>query len=612
MVGRTLGHYRLLEQVGQGGMAAVYRARDLSLDRECAVKILHRHLQGDKESRLRFQREAQAVARLRHENILEIYAYSPEDADESEDSFLVAEFIHGPTLRAHLLKHQPRFPEVGAMVGCELARALAVAHREGVVHRDIKPENIMIRRDGTLVLCDFGIARILDKDTVTTTGQLLGSPAYMAPEHIRGQRVDSRSDLFSLGTLMYELCAGELPFRGKNPHDTLTRIASGTHTPLAELAPLCSPALVHAVERALALDPEARYQEAEVLREDLLTALRESSIEDVRAELSDYFRDPAAWEAKFQPRLKTKLIETGRALRRSGRIAGALSAWGRAQQLDLEDREVQALLASLARGSRRRRIALIGLSVSVLGAGMALSGHRLLHREKAVLAPAPLAKVMPSSPAEPVKVPALNIRPEPAPPRPETGHAQAPAPVAAVPERPAPVRVSRSPAASTVPAAPHIVRLEPWPKAVRVTHNGRPLGAYGTDVRTVQLAPGRNEFLFENPACYSELVVLPPGSTPEEVRVRLRWKPALLLVRIYGLPGDAESTTSRDAIIADVLVDGRLVGRSGQVLALPMQGDDSSRAVEVQVSAPGRRTVSRPLTVHANQLSQLDLSLPAL
>jgi eukaryotic-like serine/threonine-protein kinase len=120
MVGRTLGHYRLLELVGQGGMAAVYRARDLSLDRDCAVKILHRHLQCERESRLRFQREAQAVARLRHPNILEIYAYSVDEADES---FLVTEFIAGPTLRAQMLSHPPRFPEIGAMIGCEVARA---------------------------------------------------------------------------------------------------------------------------------------------------------------------------------------------------------------------------------------------------------------------------------------------------------------------------------------------------------------------------------------------------------------------------------------------------------------------------------------------------------
>lgn len=616
MVGRTLGHYRLLEQVGQGGMAAVYRARDLSLDRECAVKVLHRHLQGDKESRLRFQREAQAVARLRHENILEIYAYSPEDVAETEDSFLVTEFIFGPTLRAQILDQRPRFPEIGAMVGCEVARALTVAHREGIVHRDVKPENIMIRRDGTLVLCDFGIARLLDKDTVTTTGQLLGSPAYMAPEHIKGQHVDSRSDLFSLGVLMYELCSGELPFRGKNPHDTLTRIAAGTHTPVVELAPLCSPQLARVIERALDPNPDTRYQEAELLREELLAALRESGIDDARAELSAYFRDPAAWEQAFSQKLLARLIETGRELRRGGRIAGALAAWGRAQQLAPDDAQVAELLSSLSRGSRRRRVVIFACAGVAAVSAVSVSGHfwhrhrvaqvererqRLAARAAFVAPPAvELSVVRPKS-----TPPVPPLRVEPAEPQ----AASTPPPVDASPTPVAPERVTQRPPrpAAAPPAAhvaPHIVRLEPWPKAVRVTHNGKPLGAYGTDVRTVQLSTGRNEFLFENPACYSERVVLPAGITPEEVRVRLRWKPALLLVKAYG------DESSKEPIIADLVVDGRLVGRSGQVVALAIQGDESSRPAVVQISTSGRRTVTRSLTVHANQLSQLELPLP--
>ncbi len=618
MVGRTIGHYRLLEQVGQGGMAVVYRAKDLSLDRECAVKVLHPHLQGDKESRLRFQREAQAVARLRHENILEIYAYSPLSSEQGEDSFLVAEFIHGPTLRAQLLAHAPFFPEVGAMIGCEVARALAVAHREGIIHRDIKPENIMIRKDGTLVLCDFGIARILDKDTVTSTGQLLGSPAYMAPEHIRGLHVDSRSDLFSLGTLMYELCTGELPFRGKNPHETLTRIAAAVHTPVGELAPLCSTTFNQIIERALSQNPEDRYQDADLLRADLLQALHESDIADVRSELSAYFRDAAAWEAAYKPRLLARLIAHGRELRRKGRVAAALSVLGRAQQLDPEHKEVKALLDSLARGHRRRRILVSLVALAAVCCGVLLARPHLLKRP----APSqPIAKPVATmtedsgwrAPAD-FALPFVEKpqNPPATPPSPALA-SEPPALLPAAPtpaDRPPPLRVR--PAGPIVLPAAHVVRLEPWPKAVRVSHNGRLLGAYGTDVRTVQLTAGRNEFLFENPACYSERVVLPPGIAPEEVRVRLRWKPALLQVRAYSGQGDDTSGAGHEALTADVLVDGRLIGRSGQVLAVPISGDESSRAVEVQVSAPQKRTVSRTLKIHANQLSQIELSLSPL
>jgi hypothetical protein len=151
---------------------------------------------------------------------------------------------------------------------------------------------------------------------------------------------------------------------------------------------------------------------------------------------------------------------------------------------------------------------------------------------------------------------------------------------------------------------PKVVRLEPWPKAVTVTHNGKLLGAYGTDVRTVELQPGDNEFLFENPACYSERVALPAGSSTEEIRVRLRWKPALLMVRSYSTrEGEAEAPP------ADVMVDGHLVGRSGQVMALPVHADEGSETVKVQVSAPGHQTTTREVLVHANQLTNLDVPL---
>ena len=657
MVGRTLGHYRLLEQVGQGGMAAVYRARDLSLDRDCAVKVLHRHLQSERESRLRFQREAQAVARLRHPNILEIYAYSVDEADES---FLVTEFIAGPTLRSQILAHPPRFPEIAAMIGCEVARALAVAHRQGVVHRDIKPENIMVRGEGsgdlnahgdaTIVLCDFGIARIADKDNVTTTGQLLGSPAYMAPEHIKGQRVDSRSDLFSLGTVLYELISGQLPFRGQNPHDTLVRIASGEHQPVSELAPLCSPALARVVERALSSDPAARPPEAELLRQDLEAALAESGIaeDEIRPQLRAYFQDPSAWEAAFAERLCRHLIAQGRAEQRAGRTALALSLWSRAQQIDpahpdsAANQEIQALLGSVTRQRKRRRLLRAGAAVlaagGILSLGTARLGPRLwasLRGAKSVAPPAsgPDLAAVASGPAASLGLPlAPPLGGMPAAEAPlDAGWADAATLAAlrldaatgargdtpgsentsaAVPSEAAPrARPGSSPTASRPrppePIAVRMVRLEPWPKAVRVTHNGRVLGVYGTDVRSVQLAGGRNEFLFENPACYSEHVTLPAGFSPPEVRVRLRWKPALLLVRVTA-SGDAQP------LIADVVVDGKLVGRSGQVVALPIQGDDSSRALDVQVSAAGHKSAVRSLTVRANQLSQIDVQLPSL
>src|SRR5258706_9800231 len=171
MIERTLQRYRLLEEVGQGGMAVVYKGFDTTLNREVAVKVLHPHLAGHEESRARLQREAHAVAKLRHENILEIFDYSGPDSPES---YIVTEFIHGKTLKNFLVEHPLELPEIAQMIASEVARALEHAHSLGVIHRDVKPENVMIRDDGILKLMDFGIAQIVDKERMTVTGQLLG------------------------------------------------------------------------------------------------------------------------------------------------------------------------------------------------------------------------------------------------------------------------------------------------------------------------------------------------------------------------------------------------------------------------------------------------------
>ena len=198
---RTLQRYKLLEEVGQGGMAVVYKGLDTTLNREVAVKVLHPHLAGQAESRARLQREAHAVAKLRHENILEIFDYSGPDSPES---YIVTEFIHGKTLKTFLADHPLPFPEVAEMIASEVARALEHAHQFGVIHRDVKPENVMIRDDGLLKLMDFGIAQIVDKERMTVTGQLLGSPAYMAPEHVEGRPLDFRTDVFAVGIITFE------------------------------------------------------------------------------------------------------------------------------------------------------------------------------------------------------------------------------------------------------------------------------------------------------------------------------------------------------------------------------------------------------------------------
>ena len=205
-------------------MSVVYRGHDTALDREVAVKVLHPHLADRPESRARFSREARAVARLSHPNIVEIFDYSGDGAPES---WLVTEFVHGRTLRVFADEVGFERPELAALVCRALADALVHAHAAGVIHRDLKPENVMVceeRGSRSVKLADFGIARILAQDDrMTMTGALMGSPNHMAPEILEGHEADARSDVFSLGTILYWGCTGKLPFDAPNPTATLRR-----------------------------------------------------------------------------------------------------------------------------------------------------------------------------------------------------------------------------------------------------------------------------------------------------------------------------------------------------------------------------------------------------
>src|SRR5687767_15486914 len=246
-------------------MSVVYKGRDTSLKREVAVKVLHPHLASHEEARRRFEREAQAVAKLRHENILEIFDYSGKG---SSDSYIVTEFIRGRTLRTFIAAHHIGFPEIAAMIVIEVCRALQHAHSLGVLHRDVKPENIMIRDDGIVKLMDFGIAQIVDAQRMTVTGQLLGSPAYMSPEHVEGKPLDFRTDVFSVGILLYQLATGELPFKGRNPHEILKRIADCKFLDARVVNPLVADRLNKIIGKALARLPEDRYADVSLFLDD--------------------------------------------------------------------------------------------------------------------------------------------------------------------------------------------------------------------------------------------------------------------------------------------------------------------------------------------------------
>lgn len=349
VIGTSIGRYEVLKKVGEGGMATVYRGRHTTLDRDVAIKVLHPHLSSSARNRERFAREARAIEHLAHPHILEIHDYSGPDA---EKCWIVTEFVDGETL-TDLLNRSHRVPsEVACVIGIALAEALGFAHLAGVLHRDLKPDNVMIRSDGVIKLMDFGIARFLDESQVTMTGALVGSPAFMSPEQAREEELGPRSDLFSLGTMLYLLVTGALPFQGKNPSIILRNIIEGRRASIQDLAPDASGALVDVIERLLSPQPDDRFPDASSVAQALRDALAEVGFqpEEPRWALARYVEDPEAWERQLQIFLSFQLLQRARLCLSAGDPLQGLRMINRLLEMDPNNEEAVDLLQELHTG----------------------------------------------------------------------------------------------------------------------------------------------------------------------------------------------------------------------------------------------------------------------
>ncbi len=265
LIGRTLGKYELKERIGRGGMAEVYKAYQKNLDRYVALKILHPFLGEDPEFKERFEREARHVAQLRHTNIVQVYDFEHEN--KSDLYYMVMEYIDGPTLRAKLMQlsfqgENFTIPEA-VRVTRDLASALAYAHKRDMIHRDIKPGNIMLDSEGRVVLTDFGIARIVSGPNMTASGSMVGTPAYMSPEQGLGQSGDHRSDIYSLGVVLYQLVTGTIPFDADTPIAIVLKHVNDPLPPPTSINPDVPVGLERVLHKSLAKSPDDRYQNIE-------------------------------------------------------------------------------------------------------------------------------------------------------------------------------------------------------------------------------------------------------------------------------------------------------------------------------------------------------------
>lgn len=288
MIGQMLGRYQVLTELGRGGFATVYKGFDPGLERHVAIKVLHPELTRDEAALRRFQREAMAVARLRHANIIMVYEFS----EQAGAAFIVMEYVEGDTLKARLGRPLPL--EEAQRIALDVASALQYAHGRGVIHRDIKPANILMTNEDQVVLADFGIALLAHHSQSLTKG-LLGTPQYMAPEQALGEPTDERSDLYALGIMFFEMLAGQVPFRGDSPLATLALHVNAPLPKLRSLNPAVPEAIEMMLERALAKDPAQRFPTAADFRTALLAAADEAR-QDM--DMATYSPDVAAAAAQ--------------------------------------------------------------------------------------------------------------------------------------------------------------------------------------------------------------------------------------------------------------------------------------------------------------------------
>jgi serine/threonine-protein kinase len=608
---KQLGRYKLIEEIGRGGMAVVYKAYDTSLNREVAIKLLHPHLISHREARERFKREAHSIANLSHPSIVEVYDYAE---TKDDDVFIVMALIEGITLREFLKnqKNSPMLSEGAALIAREILMALAVAHSKGIVHRDVKPENILIGKNGNLLLSDFGIAYLSGIGQMTVTGQILGSPTYMSPEHIEGSSVDARTDIFSVGILLYEMTVGTLPFNGNTPHQIIKRVVEGYYDhPLG-----CNPSIGHGVAsvivKCLQSRPELRYQTAKEAADQLDLLLKEAEINTPEKELKEFFDNPDKWNDKIKKRIIPKSLQLGKAAQKAGKYPEAMDHFNRILALDPQNENALAAVNTLSKRRQLRRamerfgvlIAII-LTIGAVTFGILYSGNSISPDDtETEPAAEPDLNSKNQSPKQQPAISPLNSLPK----------ATAPQIViiekdseTAAPLKSEPTEILKTKKVKKIKKQPHpktkaiqtrTVIFNPFPMRVKITIDNEEKFDYKTTDRSRDLTLGKHKVTF----LPADKRVLPltkefsvqAGDRPMTIGARLKWKPGQLLIR--------------SNVNGFVSVQGRSTGQTNSKFSVPIQNGPTEK-LKIIISAPDYLPVTQLVTITAGTTTSLVIPL---
>ncbi len=352
--------YEVVQHIGQGGMADVFRAVDTILNREVAIKILRADLSTDAVSILRFEREAQAATALAHPNIVEIY----DVGDYKGHHYIVMEYVPGRTLKQVIKARGPLLPEEAVDIMKQLTSAVAEAHSRGIIHRDLKPQNVIVKADGSVKILDFGIATAKGSMQLTQANNVMGSVHYLAPELARGEAASPQSDIYALGIVMYEMLTGDVPFKADQAVQVALKHMKEPLPSVREINPLLPQPLENIITRAAAKDPKQRYRSCDDMWRDLSTCLREERRNEAKLVLRDETAEKPAESTQKQPE-KAKPETTRR--------SNSTDRSGKNKKKKNEDKRPLRMIIGLIAG-----IAAAALLLTLVGTGVIRFGPKMV------------------------------------------------------------------------------------------------------------------------------------------------------------------------------------------------------------------------------------------